>query len=271
MWYVGARGHRNGHNVTDTTRKESLWVEVSALAEKLLLLVGDSTPKGEFPVTPSANIHIVGMLWRAYRLYDGVLILLKAELPEEAAILARSLFEVSVRLRQLEAEPHNRNALILSWVNRSIKQQFGLLQVGKAFELDTDIDEAVARLEEHRKQNREYASELGVGPFKSFLTVKDAAKRFDRKDGYWTYEWAHESVHGTDAAWMFARLRPAVDMVGLYAKTGNPSLRSSFAHFAARSMADAAKAVFAILGWTLPPELEQTVSDIEGVLDSKAD
>ena len=78
------------------TRKEYTWVEVLAHAEKLLQLVGNIVPKGEFSVTPAINIHIVSMFWRAYRLFDGVLILLKADGQMEAAILARSLFEVSL-------------------------------------------------------------------------------------------------------------------------------------------------------------------------------
>jgi hypothetical protein len=33
---IDTRGHKDGHNVTDTKRIESLWVEVLAHAEKLL-------------------------------------------------------------------------------------------------------------------------------------------------------------------------------------------------------------------------------------------
>lgn len=206
------------------------------------------------------------MFWRALRLYDGVLVLLKAELPEEAMILARALFEVSLRLQQLKAEPHNRNALILGLVNGSIGQQLGLLKVGKASGLDTNVDEAVARLEEHRKTNNQNAAELGVTRSQSFLTVKDAASKFDRKDRYWTYYWAHESVHGSDAAWMFAKKEIAAGTIGLYAKTGDPSVLSSFAQFAVISMADAAKAVSTIYGWTLAPGTEQAVMDIERII-----
>jgi hypothetical protein len=68
------------------------------------------------------------MFWRAVRLYDGVLCLVKAHLPEEAAILARSLFEVSLDLRQLEAEPEHREALVYGWINTSLNEQMGLLQ-----------------------------------------------------------------------------------------------------------------------------------------------
>jgi hypothetical protein len=36
---------------------------------------------------------------------DGILVLLKSELPEESAFLARSLFEDSLRLKQLQEKP----------------------------------------------------------------------------------------------------------------------------------------------------------------------
>lgn len=95
-----------------------LWAEVLPLAEKIFQLVRDSTPKKLSDVNPAVHLHIIGMFWRALRLYGGVLILLKAELPEEAAILARSLFEEALRLQQLAADTKNRNALILGWANR---------------------------------------------------------------------------------------------------------------------------------------------------------
>jgi len=72
-WYIAGRGDRNGYNVTDTTRKESPWVEVLTLAEKLLLLVGVSEPKGEFEISAAHMQGAVAIFWRAYRLYDGVL------------------------------------------------------------------------------------------------------------------------------------------------------------------------------------------------------
>jgi len=251
------------------SKKESLWDKVLPHAEELHRLVSLNVPKGVFDVTPSANIHIVGMLWRALRLYEGVLILLKAQLPEEAMILGRSLFEVSLRLKQLEAEPDNRFALILGWVNESIQQQFGLLQVGKTSGLDTDIDEAIARIEERKKENRRYADEVGVTRYQGFLPEREAANRFGRKEDFWTYEWSHESVHGSDAAWLFARRRPEADRIDLHAKTGDPSVLSSFAHFAAQSMLDSAKAVFTIMGWILPTGLAQTVTNMHALLDAE--
>jgi hypothetical protein len=253
--------------MTDQTKPVPPWAKVLSLAESVLQYVRDSPPK-LFDVSPATQIHIVGMFWRAVRLYDGVLTLLKVELPEESAILARSMFETSMRLQQLEAEPQNRNSLILDWVNYSISQQMKLLQEMKRSGVDTNVNEALAKLEENRKENSKYASELGVKRLQSFLSVKDAAVKFNRKDDYLNFQWSHDSVHGNDAAWMFATRTPSMGTVGLYAKTGDPWLLSSFAHFAARSMADSAKALFAIMGWTLPSRLDQTVADIERILES---
>jgi uncharacterized protein DUF5677 len=250
--------------MTYATWRGSEWVELLAHAEKLLHLVENCPPRGEFPVTPSANIHIMSMLCRARRLYAGALILLKAELPEEAAILARKLFEISLYLQELETEPQDRFALVFGWVNRSINEEFGLL---KTCAPQPGLDEAFATLEKRRKENNENASELGVS-FLTFLDTKIAAKKFRRSGDILIYEWAHESVHGSEAARMFATQGPAGGRVGIYAKTGNPIVLSHFAHFAAKSMVAATKATCAIFGWTLPPGLEQTVGDIEQILDS---
>ena len=267
MWSIDwLHGHKYGRNMTNTIERESPWVELLAHAERLLHLVENSPPKGELPITPSANLHIVSLFWRARRLYEGVLILLKAELPEEAAILARKLFEVSLYLQQLEAEPQNRYALVFGWVNRSINEEFGLL---KTCEPQTGLDEAFATLEKRRKENNANASELAVS-FLTFLETKIAAKQFRRSGDILLYEWAHESVHGNEAAMLFAIQRPAGAPSGVATKTGNPIVLLHYAHFAANSMAAAAIAACAILGWTLPPEFEQTVGDIERVHESNA-
>ena len=76
----------------------------------------------------AAQTHILGMFWRSLRLYQGALLLLKAELPEEAAFLARSLFEASLRLKQMADEPQQRDRLILHWVNNLIDGKGGTTQ-----------------------------------------------------------------------------------------------------------------------------------------------
>jgi len=253
--------------MTDAIKTESLWTEVLPHAEELLQLVRESAPKEVFDVS-HPNVHIVGMFWRALRLYDGALILLKGELPEEAAILARSLFETSMRLQQLQGEPHHRTALILRALNSSLVHQLGVLELMKECALDIDIEGKVTMIKEQSKQIRKSVSERGLTRSKPFLDIKDAAFKFDRKDDYFTFEWTHESVHGTDAGWMFAKKRATADWVGFCGKTNEPMLLSGLAHFAARSMSDATMGVFRILGWAPPTGLDQTVSNIKQLIDT---
>ena len=51
------------------------------------------------------------------------------------------------------------------------------------------------------------------------------AQRFGRRDDLWTHAWSHQSVHGSDVAWLFARHKLASGVVGLFAKTGDPIRR----------------------------------------------
>jgi hypothetical protein len=241
---------------------DSVWTTVLKRAEELLELVSTNVPTGEFTV-PAAHAHIVGMFWRSRRLYDGVLLLLKAELPEEALFLARSLFEDSLRLRQLAADVQSRDAFILGWANRSLEEQRGLLNTGVATGQDEDISAAVSALNEQQRHLREYATRHGVTRLLNFDSIRHLAFRFGRKDDLWTYQLSHESVHGSDSFWMFARRRPAADAAAFHAKNADPIFRSSVALFAARSMRDATVAASAVFGWSMPSRVAHTVTEIE--------
>jgi hypothetical protein len=254
--------------MTDKTPREPLFEGVLALAEKILRIVEESVPKGVFDVSPARNRHIVGMLWRARRLYEGVLLLLKAQLPEESTILARSLFETSLRLQQLAADPENRAALILGWLKGSINEYEGLLKTGKASGLDTDISAALADLEKQRQELQKDIKSLALSGTQPFLSPKDAAiNKYGRKDDYWFYEFSHETVHGSQAAWIYGTKQYG-DFTGLHAKTDDPVFRSTCAHFSARSISNAYSATASIFGWKLHPELHELVNQIDKLIEA---
>lgn len=242
----------------DPSTRDLPWADILGYAENILHIVREHTPK-LFDIRP-VDQHMIGMFWRAVRLYDGVLLLLKNQLPEEGAILARSLFEVSLHLQQLDAEPREKDALIFGWVNTSINEQIGLLHHCEPSEV---VDGGVANLQQREKGNRKAASEVGVGKFRNFLDPKVAAKRYGREDDILLYEWSHESVHGSEAGWLFSKRMMAEPVVGFFAKNGDTRIRSHVARFAARSIAKSTEAVFRMMNWTLPPEL---VTDLEAIL-----
>jgi len=143
--------------MSDAPTDPARWAEVLAHAEAIYKYVTESTPS-RFEVPP-VTVRIIMMFWRAVRLYDAVIILLQAQMPEEAAILARSLIDVSLQLRQLQAEPENRTSLVFGWINGSITEQEGILK-------HCVRNEAVAKAEETLRRRRQVIakvfSELGV-------------------------------------------------------------------------------------------------------------
>ena len=241
--------------------------EVARHADDLLLLVDRSVPEEAVEV-PVIHGYIAGMFWRARRLYEGVLLLVRAHLPEESAILARSLFDDSMRLQQLEAEPAHRTALVLRWAKDSIAEERGLLMSAVQCGLDTDVSPMLTRLDERLREIGVYAKRHNVKKARAFQQVKDAAFRFGRKEDYWTYEWAHEAVHGTDIVWMHARVAPTEGSAMFHGKTSDPGTLATSMQFAARSMADAASATFAIFEWMPVPDFHQPVRAIDQLIDT---
>lgn len=215
---------------------------------------------------PTHNVYVLAMYWRCVRLFDATFHLLKAELPEEAAIVARSLFEESLRLQQLAADEPYRDALVLGWANSSISERLGLLSLAKSIGLDDDTSEAEGKLNGERRSLQAYQQRRGVARLRRFASEREAATRLGRQSDYWAYALGHELVHGSDVAWMFARRRLAPDVVGLYSKTDAPGIRAAFAEFAASSATAAAVAACAMFEWLRVESFEQPLAAIRELL-----
>jgi hypothetical protein len=237
--------------------RSALWPKTSEHAGSLLQLLDERELEGS-----ARDVVVVSMYWRSRRLYEAVLILLKVHLPEEAGIIARSLFETAMRLMQIAADSDDREALIIGWVGDSINQREGLFRTAKSLGLGGDIDKLLNQFSEERKRLQAYAAGK---PWKRFHSVGQAARRFSRADDFWTYEWAHESVHGSDTASLFST-RAEGNTRRMHAKVDDPETLGAFAHFAARAMADAAIATYTILGWRPVPDFEEPVHAMEQLL-----
>ena len=71
--------------------ESNVWTDVRGLLEQIKEKVGSSHPTGKFPVTTADGL-ILDIRQRCVSLFSGVLILLDNNQPEEALILARSLY-----------------------------------------------------------------------------------------------------------------------------------------------------------------------------------
>src|SRR5687768_12605923 len=83
--------------------------------EAAVLSLGD----GQQIATKPLLGFVFSMYWRCVRLFKATNVLLSAELPEEALLPARALFEDSLRLMQLAKDKANMKGLLLRWLNDS--------------------------------------------------------------------------------------------------------------------------------------------------------
>jgi hypothetical protein len=239
--------------------------ESIALVRLVLEMVDKVRPHGEIEAK-TVNAPVLAMFCRAVSLQKAILLLMEKSFIEEAMFLGRSLFEDALRLHQLSAEPTDRGALILGWIESSINEKEGLWRVARSLGLHGDHDANLARVAEERSQLRIFAANNKVQRSKAFLSPKDAALKYGRREDFWSYELAHEMVHGSDAAHAYRR-RKNDDGVYLYfANTDAPGPMSGTAAFSARSLVQATRAVAAIMGWGGADEIaaaEDTVEKFE--------
>jgi hypothetical protein len=106
--------------------------------------------------------------------------LLPARMSLEAMILARSLFEDSVRLEQLSlVGEQRRGGLILGWVNRSLAEELHLLRNPDLAGMG-DLSEQIAKYELQQHKLIGYADRHGYR-LALFGDVRKLAKRLGRE------------------------------------------------------------------------------------------
>jgi len=218
--------------------------------------------------TPHRHYHwVTRMFWRSRRLYEAILFLLDVAQPEEAAVLARSLFEDSMRLMELDEDEGKRDARIIWWMNDSIQRSFNLQKEQAQCLVDDDLVPSVEQLEKERASLQKYAARHGVTRYEKFSSPKGAAFRFDRRDYYSYYAWAHQATHGNEGFWFVASMKRARGSELLRAKTTDALTLNAVSQFATQAMFDSMTSASSILGWIVPEEAFEKLAEYAQALD----
>jgi hypothetical protein len=205
---------------------------------------------GEIVEIKTADGYVLSLYWRTIRLFDGVVLLLKNRLPEEALIIARSLFVDALRLAEIGDAGEKRGALILGWANNSIENKKNLLKEATRLGLESDPTALFAELESQQKKLQSHRSRNGIGPLRSFLSERAASEKFGRSHDYWSYAFSHEFVHGSDFALTYSRKKRADGVLAVYDQTNDPQLSLGVACFSAKSVLQAAAATALTFNWS---------------------
>jgi len=242
-------------------RKERKKQRIIDLLKRISAKVAGIHPKKVMEVA-IADSYILGMYWRSISLFEAIITLLEKDLAEEALILARSLFEESLRLAQLAEAGKERTAFVLRWVNDSIKYKKGLIDRAIKIGLEQNPEQVIKRLEEEQKKVQGYARRHGVGRFKKLLSEGDAAFEFNRKDDYWSFILGHQMVHGSDATYLYRRHKLAKNKIGIFSRTIDVNIIGGIAFFAARSVLQATQSTVRIFNWGDTSDLEKLWDEV---------
>jgi hypothetical protein len=217
-----------------------------------------------------------GILVRGIRLASAVLVLIGKRLQGEAFILGRSLFEDSLIMAELAYDKLNRRSLLLRWQYDSLNEMENLYRaIGPSGLPEGNWVDMPGKITEHRRTLEHIAKRDGIRARK-FAQLKEASKRYGRQHDYWTYLWAHEMVHGSDAAHvLYRKADPAVSgqPQSIYVATeiDHPHIATSCANWCVRSLLQTAGAACVIFGRdpSEPDEAFQLSNQLEEWLDEQ--
>jgi hypothetical protein len=211
------------------------------------------------------DADIFAMFWRARSLFEGIKALIQQDLADEAMLLARAIFEASLRIGEMRAARDKRAGLVLRWRLDSIQNSRGLMSDAHRTGIYTDADWAAAdrALKQKEQGVVQYARSIGCEPLPKFRSDKDAAYALDRKKDYWLFRIAHEMVHGSEIAHMWRRRTIGESTVDVYAKTADIEAIAAPADFGGRALLLAAIDVAQMFGRGNVEEFRMLLSELE--------
>ena len=191
--------------------------------DQAVILARQALPLEPTPVE-TLDAYVFQIFARVLRLADGVVVLIKAHLPEEALFLGRSMFEDSLRMLELTESTQTRYRLLLGWAVGSLQEARGLSRTAVVAGLEKSEESFFPHIEAERQRIERCAARSGVVKPKRFRSVRDAAAAFGRLEELWTYSLAHEMVHGSELAFLFNRRRPTSNAIVVGLRTPDSDL-----------------------------------------------
>jgi hypothetical protein len=243
--------------------------EVIGLLEQIRdMVIEDAEFRDRVPASPVASA-VVEMLSRALGLYKASVLLLSADLIDEALLLGRSLFEQSLWLAELaDTDGKRRASLVLGWLNQSYIRARDLVHSGASASLEpvtSSQDEMLAAVDERIKSVRQFQREYDIGGLTEFLGTEQAARRFDRLDGWWTYELANTVAPADDTPYEMRRSESVPEIY--FTKTADAAVIATYGVFCAESVIAAHVAAAKLLERELPrvAEVHDTYAALEAI------
>jgi hypothetical protein len=144
--------------------------------------------------------YILGLYMRSRSMFDAItLYLLPNRLSTEAMILARALFEDSLRLERLsDLDEQARAGLILGWVNTSYTDELHLVADVERMGLG-DMSQQRRAMATQQQKLSGYVERHGLS-LRPFGDLRSLGRRLHRSADVGAYLISHKYVHGNEIA-----------------------------------------------------------------------
>jgi Family of unknown function (DUF5677) len=209
-------------------------------------------PDAKWQLTTPVGGEVLSWFSRVRSLFSGIRLLLEAGFPEEAMILARSLFEASLRFELLAAEDEvGRERLVLGEVNAGLARAISIFDAQKvALGLGEGLSlEQQGAIHGRRDQIARRQKRLALGKLARFPDAKSLARRFGRLEEYLAFLLAHETTHGSHLAQATRSKYPASDTIAVYHSNFDLAMLTGVGTFSALAALRALEAVQTIFGF----------------------
>lgn len=242
-------------------------VRLHRLLERTENLLRDSVPDGEVQEVTPISGEALSWYARLRSLFSAARLLIREGYPEEASILARSLFEGSLKLELLaDVRERERERLVLGAVNAGLDRFIGIfhddnIALGLGDGLTADERE---RIETRRRQIAARQRRLGLGRLARFPDDKTLAIRFDRREEYQGLRLSSEVTHGSHLAQATRSRHPNLGEVAVFHRNYDLRMLVGVGSFAALAALRATIALSTWLPFVSGAGVSELVDEIDG-------
>jgi len=152
-------------------------------------------PKDIIKLTP-INFLIASIFNSCISYYKSIILLLKANMQQEAMIILRTLMIASLRLSYLAKKPEDRISLICRMAQQENYKWLKITEQAYEIGIESNLDEIKNIVKNREKEIINFLKKTG-NKKKRFPSEKQIASQLDKKEAYMNYQILSQSVHNS--------------------------------------------------------------------------
>jgi|GEM_PF-4301357 len=224
--------------------------------------IRDGIPSGQLELDPLST-QVFMIFRRMQSLHDAIWHLVDGRFDVEAWMLSRSLFEDLMRLRELQVSSINRDVLLITWLEFTLKKDREMFQYAWDVGLDENPQQAGSTIKQKLKDLTALRNRRNATQSVRFLDTVKAAKRFGFEEDAWNYLVGHQLVHGAPASHALRLTSTNENEFRSLRRSQNDQLIAGVGTAASKWLLAGYVSTAYILAWENDPKVARNIADAE--------